>query len=125
MNRIACGLLLVLVAGLANATTKLQERYSWRQLDWVFPSQTIRDRALASGDYIPTNGLPVGIERWQNKLFVSVPRWRNGQFSGKAKKNLKENFPISLAGDLAQSTVIASCEVRTLNWPSRTSFFEL
>jgi hypothetical protein len=79
MNRIACGLFLVLFAGLTSATVKLQERFNWRQLDWVFPNIQTRDRAIASGDYIPTNGLPVGIERWQNKLFVSVPRWRNGQ----------------------------------------------
>lgn len=79
MNRIVCALLLVLFSGLTSATVKLQERYNWRQLDWVFPNQQTRDRAIASGDYIPTNGLPVGIERWQNKLFVTVPRWRNGQ----------------------------------------------
>lgn len=80
MNRIVCGLFFVLFAGLAGAVTRLQERYNWRQLDWVFPNQAIRDRAIASGDYVPTNGLPVGIERWQNKLFVTVPRWRNGQW---------------------------------------------
>ncbi|XP_058443020.1 protein yellow [Malaya genurostris] len=61
-----------------SATTKLQERYNWRQLDFVFPNQQLKQQALASGDYVPTNGLPVGIERWQNKLFVSVPRWKDG-----------------------------------------------
>ncbi|EAT41324.1 AAEL006985-PA, partial [Aedes aegypti] len=35
-------------------------------------------QALASGDYVPTNGLPVGIESWENKLFVSIPRWKDG-----------------------------------------------
>lgn len=69
---------MVLFVGLTSSTIKLQERYNWRQLDWVFPNQATRDRMIASGDYIPTNGLPVGIERWQNKLFVTVPRWRNG-----------------------------------------------
>ncbi|KAG5682553.1 hypothetical protein PVAND_011898 [Polypedilum vanderplanki] len=68
----------ILFAGITSGQVRLQERFNWRQLDWVFPNQQIRDRAIASGDYIPTNGLPVGIERWQNKLFVTVPRWRNG-----------------------------------------------
>lgn len=86
MNRIVCGLLFVLSLGCASAVSRLQERYNWRQLDWVFPNQAVRDRAIASGDYIPTNGLPVGIERWQNKLFVTVPRWRNGQLSAKRKQ---------------------------------------
>lgn len=88
MNRIVCGLLFALFVGLASAAIRLQERYNWRQLDWVFPNQAVRDRAIASGDYIPTNGLPVGIERWQNKLFVSVPRWRNGQWWKKKRKLL-------------------------------------
>jgi hypothetical protein len=78
MVKFLCSALLLALIGLSNAQLKLQERYNWRQLDWVFPNPQIRDRLIASGDYVPTNGLPVGIERWQNKLFVSVPRWRNG-----------------------------------------------
>lgn len=72
-------LALCLIAGTADATYKLQERYNWNQLDFAFPSQTIKDQAIASGDYIPTNGLPVGVEHWGNKLFVTVPRWRDGE----------------------------------------------
>lgn len=68
------------VLGSVSGTTKLQERYSWRQLDFVFPNQQLKQQALASGDYVPTNGLPVGIERWENKLFVSVPRWKDGNY---------------------------------------------
>lgn len=72
------GLLLITLITLTSGAVKFQERFNWRQLDWVFPNPQIRERAIASGDFIPTNGLPVGIERWQNKLFMSVPRWRNG-----------------------------------------------
>lgn len=77
MNKLLGLITMILFVGLSSAQ-RLQERFNWRQLDWVFPNQQLRDRAIASGDYIPTNGLPVGIERWQNKLFVTVPRWRNG-----------------------------------------------
>lgn len=73
------GVFLILFLGFVSAQNRLQERYNWRQLDWVFPNQQIRDRMIATGEYVPTNGLPVGIERWQNKLFVTVPRWRNGE----------------------------------------------
>jgi hypothetical protein len=65
--------------GLTQATYKLNEEFSWKQLDFVFPTEQMKQEALAKGDYIPTNGLPVGIEHYQNKLFVSVPRWRNGE----------------------------------------------
>lgn len=64
-----------------HGAVKLEERYSWNQLDFVFPSQTMKDIALASGTYIPQNALPVGVEHWGNKLFVTVPRWRDGNYS--------------------------------------------
>lgn len=78
MRRFVTVLALVGLCALASATTKLQERYNWKQLDFVFPNQRLKEQVLASGDYVPTNGLPVGIERWENKLFVSVPRWKDG-----------------------------------------------
>lgn len=65
--------------GLSQAAFKLEERYSWSQLDFVFPTRTLKDIAVASGTYIPQNALPVGIEHWGNKLFVTVPRWKDGK----------------------------------------------
>lgn len=80
MKMLLCVVLsVILLNGYANGAYKLQERYSWNQLDFAFPSQVIKEQAIASGDYIPTNGLPVGVEHWGNKLFVSVPRWRDGK----------------------------------------------
>lgn len=81
MNKFLVGLLLAIILELSNATFKLEERYSWREMDWVFPSPAVRNRAIAAGEYIPRNGLPVGIERWGNRLFVSVPRWRDGKLN--------------------------------------------
>ena len=56
----------------------LLERFSWKILDWNYPSETSRQQALFTGDYQPKNALPVGIEIWRDKLFVTVPRWKNG-----------------------------------------------
>ena len=72
--------LLAILATLTSATYKLQERYSWTQLDFAFPNQRLKEQAMASGDYIPQNALPVGVEHWGNRLFVTVPRWRDGRF---------------------------------------------
>lgn len=73
-----CLILSVALFGLANGAYKLQERYSWTQMDFAFPSLQMKQQAIAAGDYIPTNALPVGVEHWGNKLFVTVPRWRDG-----------------------------------------------
>lgn len=78
MNSLCIVFSVILLNGVAQGVYKLEERYSWNQLDFAFPSQIIKDQAIASGDYIPTNALPVGMERWGNKLFVSVPRWKDG-----------------------------------------------
>lgn len=69
----------LMIIGFCHGAFKLDERYSWNQLDFVFPTQQMKDLALASGTYIPQNALPVGIEHWGNRLFVTVPRWRDGE----------------------------------------------
>ncbi|XP_063530388.1 protein yellow [Cydia strobilella] len=63
---------------IASAAVKLQELYAWNALDWNYPDQYTRQQAIQTGALIPENALPVGIERWRNKLFVSVPRWFAG-----------------------------------------------
>ncbi|XP_068627567.1 protein yellow-like [Battus philenor] len=62
----------------ASAAVKLHEMFSWNVMDWNYPDEYLRQEALVTGALIPENALPVGIERWKNKLFVSVPRWRPG-----------------------------------------------
>ncbi|XP_075156805.1 L-dopachrome tautomerase yellow [Haematobia irritans] len=79
MKYFMLGLLaLILCVQYAQATYKLQERFNWKQLDFAFPNENLKQQALASGDYIPQNALPVGVEHWQNRLFVTIPRWRDG-----------------------------------------------
>lgn len=99
---------------ISHAAFKLEERYSWNQLDFVFPTRAMKgsdhfdrfqwfkcpqkekkwkhinvycflvslckkDIALASGTYIPQNALPVGVEHYGTRLFVTVPRWKDGK----------------------------------------------
>lgn len=80
MVRVLCITLSLLLVNCV-ATKKFQEIYNWRELDWAYPEPQMYQEAVLSGDLVRQNGLPVGIERWQNKLFVTVPRWRvNGEF---------------------------------------------
>lgn len=78
-NMLLVGAVLCLAVSAVSGVQKLQEIFNWRQLDFQFPSIQMKQQALASGAYIPTNALPVGIEHWGNKLFVSVPRWKDGR----------------------------------------------
>ncbi|XP_063706492.1 protein yellow-like [Culicoides brevitarsis] len=93
------------------ATTKLDERYTWTELDWQFPNEMMKMQALASGTYIPRNGLPVGVERSDTRLFVTVPRWRDGipatlNYIDMDKNPAGHNIPLipyqnNVAGDCA------------------------
>lgn len=67
------------VLKLGQSTRVLRERFSWRSLDFAYPGNEERQRALRSGQFIPENALPVGIETWGDKMFVTVPRWREGK----------------------------------------------
>lgn len=52
--------------------------YEWRQLDFEYPTFSQRQQAILSGDFIPTNNVPIGVDRWRNRLFITMPRWKNG-----------------------------------------------
>ena len=54
------------------------EVYEWKIIDFLYPSTEQREAAIASGSFIPTNNLPLGIDRYQNRLFITTPRWNPG-----------------------------------------------
>lgn len=53
---------------------KLEEAFGWKEVSYTWPSEEIKNEAINNEDYIETNNLPLGLERWNNKLFVTVPR---------------------------------------------------
>lgn len=73
-------LILCCLISLSSAAHKLQEIFSWNVLDWEYPDLFSKQQDINSGALQPENALPVGIEKWGNKLFVSVPRWKAGMF---------------------------------------------
>ncbi|GLV44411.1 yellow-c [Carabus blaptoides fortunei] len=57
---------------------ELDEVFAWKELDFAWPSPQVKEKALESKEYIPSNNLPLGLDRWNDKLFVTVPRWKAG-----------------------------------------------
>uniref|UniRef100_A0A1Y1LHU6 Bee-milk protein n=1 Tax=Photinus pyralis TaxID=7054 RepID=A0A1Y1LHU6_PHOPY len=57
---------------------KLQEVFRWRDVDFAWPSEQAKQEALQNQRYIPANNLPLGLARWKNKLFITIPRWKAG-----------------------------------------------
>lgn len=60
------------------AMDNLRVAFQWKELDFDFPSEKDRQEAIASGKFIPENNLPLGLEVYKDRLFVTVPRWRSG-----------------------------------------------
>lgn len=53
---------------------RLEQKYLWKELKYSWPSPEAEQAGISSGQYKPENNLPLGIEVWRNKLFVTVPR---------------------------------------------------
>ncbi|NP_001161777.1 yellow-b isoform X1 [Tribolium castaneum] len=60
------------------AMDNLRVAYQWKELDFDFPSASAREEAIKSGKFIPENNLPLGLEVYKDRLFITVPRWRSG-----------------------------------------------
>lgn len=67
--------LLVTLCTALSSALKLQEKFAWKQLLFDWPTPEAEQEAIQTGRYVPQNNLPLGVEKWQNKLFVTVPRW--------------------------------------------------
>lgn len=52
--------------------------FEWKELDFAYPNSRLRQEAVESQSFIPSNNVPVGLEVWKNKLFITVPRWKRG-----------------------------------------------
>lgn len=54
-------------------------QYLWEKLDYNFPNESMKAAYIASGDFIlQADNLPVGIATWNDKMFITVPRWKKG-----------------------------------------------
>ncbi|XP_033763033.1 protein yellow-like [Pecten maximus] len=52
--------------------------HSFTTIDYVWPNDTARSKALENEDYIPHNNIISGIKTYKNNVYVTVPRWRRG-----------------------------------------------
>lgn len=52
----------------------LQEKFSWKEVDYAWESEAQREEAVTSGRYVVENNLPLGLDVWKDKLFITVPR---------------------------------------------------
>ncbi|KAJ8731639.1 hypothetical protein PYW07_004803 [Mythimna separata] len=65
--------------------------YEWKQIDYEFPSPAARAQAIETKAFIPENNIPMGLEIYEDRLFITVPRWKSGVPASLNYINLKDN----------------------------------
>lgn len=56
----------------------LKVAYEWKQVDFDFPSEEDRQTAIDNKEFVPENNLPLGLEVYKDRVFITVPRWKSG-----------------------------------------------
>lgn len=54
---------------------KFNEILSSKMVEFQWPDMETRARAEMNGLYIPGHNVPLGLDRWNDKLFITVPRY--------------------------------------------------
>ncbi|KAM3964370.1 dopaminechrome tautomerase [Aphomia sociella] len=52
--------------------------YRWKQLEFAYPTPEEQEDAINNEEFIQSNVIPLGIERWKDRVFISTPRWKKG-----------------------------------------------
>jgi hypothetical protein len=52
----------------------LDETFAWRELEFSWPSEDVRQEAIRSGNYVSANNLPLAFDVWRDRVFLTVPR---------------------------------------------------
>lgn len=77
-----CAILLLLAISGSRAYDRLKSIYTWKTLDFVFPSEQARQIAIRNGDFIPGAPLPIDVDVYEDghqpKVFISIPRFQTG-----------------------------------------------
>lgn len=79
---------LILALAIESINCNLHVVYQWKEIDFNYPSLEERRMAVENMTFIPENVIPVGLEVHENRLFVTLPRWKNGVPASLAYVNL-------------------------------------
>lgn len=69
---------LLLLVTMTTCHEPFQVVFQWNTIDVIWPSEEKQNYATEHGDYIPANNFIAGIKFWKGKMYLTVPRWKNG-----------------------------------------------
>jgi len=71
-------ILLAVLSAVALCHQPFQVIFEWKSIDFVWPSDEQRQYDILHGNYIPANNFPSTVKFWKNKMYMTIPRWRDG-----------------------------------------------
>ncbi|KAH8377841.1 hypothetical protein KR093_007404 [Drosophila rubida] len=82
---------LVLCVGLVAGKDRLRVVYGWNEMNFKYDNEELRWQAIEKGDFKPANVVPFGLDVYRNRLFITLPRWREGVPASLAYFDLNDN----------------------------------
>lgn len=71
-------LLLTFLAVVVLCHEQFQVIFEWKSIDFHWQSDDERKHALLRGDYIPANNFLTTVKFWKDKMYLTLPRWKDG-----------------------------------------------
>ncbi|GAB1868497.1 Protein yellow [Camponotus japonicus] len=57
---------------------QFQVTFEWKSIDFQWPSEEVRKYAVLRGDYIASNNFITTVKFWKDKMYLTIPRWKDG-----------------------------------------------
>lgn len=71
-------LLLALLTVVVLCHEPFQVIFEWKSIDFQWPSDEERQYAVMHGDYIAANNILTTVKFWKDKMYLTIPRWKDG-----------------------------------------------
>lgn len=73
-GNLCCLLFVLIFVNDVKCNDNLRVAYEWKQIEFQYRNAIDRDNSLHN----PNNAIPVGLEVYKSRLFITLPRWREG-----------------------------------------------
>lgn len=70
--------LILLFVVLARSKDNLRVAFEWKEIDFKYENAEARWTAIENHEFRPDNVIPFGLEVYRSRMYVALPRWRNG-----------------------------------------------
>lgn len=71
-------ILLAFLVSVALCHEPFQVIFEWKSIDFQWPSEEERTLAVTHGEYIPANNFITTVKFWKDKMYLTLPRWKDG-----------------------------------------------